>query len=87
MIPLLTKRKYICSCFINENVPQSATLEICFVILQTDVNCFLSFSSVNYAGDYEFQIYLGQPTPTAAKSVSWTVSLMCCKLVKRLAQL
>lgn len=37
-------------------------------------------SNVNYAGDYEFQIYLGQPTPTAAKSVSWTYSNSLKKL-------
>ncbi|XP_072035550.1 tumor protein 63-like [Amphiura filiformis] len=37
-------------------------------------------SNVNYPGDYEFMIYLGQPTPTAAKSVSWTYSNALKKL-------
>ncbi|XP_038061862.1 cellular tumor antigen p53-like isoform X2 [Patiria miniata] len=37
-------------------------------------------SNVDYTGDYGFEIYLGQPTSTAAKSVSWTFSPTLKKL-------
>ncbi|XP_022110145.1 cellular tumor antigen p53-like isoform X2 [Acanthaster planci] len=37
-------------------------------------------SNVDYTGDYGFEIYLGQPTSTAAKSVSWTYSQTLKKL-------
>ncbi len=37
-------------------------------------------SNVDYPGEYDFEIYLGQPTSTAAKSVSWTYSPSLKKL-------
>ncbi|XP_071479682.1 tumor protein 63-like [Diadema antillarum] len=37
-------------------------------------------SNVEYPGDYDFQINLGQPTSQAAKSVSWTYSPILKKL-------
>ncbi|XP_033642575.1 cellular tumor antigen p53-like isoform X1 [Asterias rubens] len=37
-------------------------------------------SNVDYPGEFHFEIYLGQPTSTAAKSVSWTYSPSLKKL-------
>lgn len=50
-----------------------------------NMSLFFFSCSVEYPGDYAFEINLGQPTSQAAKSVSWTVSIKNYWLLERRA--